>query len=71
MAAREVRDGTATQPSRRYPRHGLHSLKAKVAARGLVALDARTAGARALLTWRQDLYAALGGERRSRRSSGS
>jgi hypothetical protein len=54
-------DGATTRPKRRYTRHGYHALRAKVAARGLAALDTRTAGARALLAWRSDLYAALGG----------
>jgi hypothetical protein len=59
-----ARDGAATvaTPKRRHSRHGYHALRAKVKARGLAVLDARAAGARALLTWRQDLYAALGGE---------
>jgi hypothetical protein len=59
-----VTDGASapTKSKRRYTRHGYHTLRAKVAARGLAALDTRTAGAKALLAWRGDLYAALGGQ---------
>ena len=43
-------------------RHGLNSLKARVAVRGLQAIDRRTLAARGLLRWRADLLADLGGE---------
>jgi hypothetical protein len=46
----------------RRSRHGLHTLKARVAVRGLQALDTRSAGARALLAWRRELLEDLGGE---------
>ena len=46
---------------RDYSRHGLNVLKAKVKVRGLGAIDRRTAAARALLGWRQELIADLGG----------
>ena len=41
--------------------HGLPALKAKVKLRGLHAIDRRTAAARALLAWRDELITALGG----------
>jgi hypothetical protein len=44
------------------PRTGLNALKARVRVRGLAAIDRRTAPARALLDWRRDLLADLGGE---------
>ena len=43
-------------------RSGLNALRTKVRVRGLQAIDRRTAAARALLTWRDDLVEALGGE---------
>jgi len=42
-------------------RAGRVALKSKIATRGLVALDRRTASARALLAWRLQLIDALGG----------
>ncbi len=42
-------------------RHGLVALKARVAVRGLHAIDMRTAAAQALVAWRNELLAALGG----------
>jgi hypothetical protein len=45
-----------------YHRTGLNGLKARVKLRGLQAIDRRTAAAQALLTWRTDLLADLGGE---------
>ena len=42
-------------------RHGLNAVKARVKVRGLAAIDQRTAEARSLLDWRQDLLADLGG----------
>ncbi len=44
------------------PRTGLRALKGRVAIRGLAAIDRRTAAARALLDWRRELLADLGGE---------
>jgi hypothetical protein len=46
---------------RPYSRHGLNALKARVKVRGLAAIDQRTAEARALLDWREELLADLGG----------
>ena len=46
---------------RGYSRHGLNALKARVKVRGLMAIDRRTAAARALLAWRDELLADLGG----------
>ena len=46
---------------RPYSRHGLNALKARVKVRGLSAIDQRTAEARALLDWRKELLADLGG----------
>jgi len=46
---------------RSYSRHGLNVLKARVKVRGLAAIDKRTAAARALITWRSELLADLGG----------
>jgi len=45
-------------------RAGLNALKARVRVRGLQAIDKRTAAARALLAWRDELLAALGGDDR-------
>ena len=47
---------------RAYSRHGLSALKARVRVRGFQAIDRRTAAARALLAWRAELIADLGGE---------
>ena len=47
---------------RPYSRTGLNALKARVKVRGLDAIDKRSAAARALLAWRRDLIADLGGE---------
>jgi len=46
---------------RPYSRHGLNAVKAQVKVRGLSAIDRRTAEARALLDWREELLADLGG----------
>lgn len=46
---------------RAYSRHGLNVLKARVKVRGLTSIDRRTAAARALLAWREELLADLGG----------
>src|SRR5712692_6903327 len=46
---------------KRVPRHGLHGLMAKVSSKGLVALDQRSAGMRALLEWKRELERDLGG----------
>ena len=55
---------TVTSPRgpRRGPRTGLSALKARVAVRGLAAIDRRTSAARALLDWRRALVADLGGD---------
>ena len=50
------------KPRRPYTRHGLNALKARVKVRGLGAIDERTAAAQALLAWRRELVADLGGE---------
>jgi len=50
---------TARRP---YARTGLNALKAQVKLRGLAAVDQRTAPARALIAWRAELVAALGGD---------
>lgn len=48
--------------ARTYSRHGLHPLRRRVMVEGLVSLDRRSVAARALLDWRAELIAALGGE---------
>jgi len=53
---------TAQKATRSYSRHGLNALKARVKVRGLTAIDKRTAAAQALLAWRRELVADLGGE---------
>lgn len=50
-----------TKPAQRS-RHGLNSLKARVKVRGLQAIDRRSAAAQALLAWKAELLADLGGE---------
>jgi len=52
----------APNPTRTYSRHGLNALKARVKVRGLHAIDRRTAAAQALIAWRRELVADLGGE---------
>ena len=47
---------------RSYTRHGLNSAMARVKLRGLRAIDRRTLAARAVLDWRAELLADLGGE---------
>src|SRR5512143_1482842 len=51
-----------TKARRPYSRTGLNALKARVKVRGLDAIDKRSAAARALLAWRSELIADLGGE---------
>lgn len=46
---------------RPYSRHGLNVLEARVKLRGFTAIDRRTAAARALIEWRDDLTHDLGG----------
>jgi len=53
---------TSVKTRRTYTRHGLNALKARVKVRGLGAIDRRTAAAQALLAWRRELVADLGGE---------
>jgi hypothetical protein len=48
--------------SDRRKKHGLQGLMSKVSSRGLTALDQRSAGARALMEWKRELVADLGGE---------
>jgi hypothetical protein len=43
-------------------RHGLIALKARVKVRGLHAIDVRTVAGRALVRWRREMIADLGGE---------
>ena len=43
-------------------RHGLYALKAVVKVRGLGAIDRRTVAGQALIRWRRELIADLGGE---------
>jgi hypothetical protein len=46
--------------SRFYSRHGLTAAKARIRLRGFAALDRRTVGARAMLTFRDELVSAWG-----------
>jgi hypothetical protein len=43
-------------------KHGLRGMMAAISTRGLTAIDGRSAGARALLEWKKELIADLGGE---------
>ncbi len=43
-------------------RHGLTALKARIKVRGLHSIDVRTAAGQALVRWRRDMLADLGGE---------
>jgi hypothetical protein len=52
----------AGRPKRPYSRHGLSAPRTKVKLRGLDALDKRTASARAVVAFRNDLVLDLGGE---------
>jgi len=61
VATRKKKDGCMTE-RRTYSRTGLHALKARVKVRGLAAIDMRTAAAQALIAWRNELLADLGGE---------
>jgi hypothetical protein len=54
---------TRVKRPRTYTRHGMNALKARVKVRGLGAIDRRTAAARALIAWRRELIADLGGEK--------
>jgi hypothetical protein len=47
---------------RPYSKHGLNPIRRRVTVEGLEAIDQRTGAARALLEWRRDLVADLGGE---------
>jgi hypothetical protein len=49
------------KPSRPYQQHGLHTLKRRLKVRGLDGIDKRSSTARALLAWRRELEADLGG----------
>jgi hypothetical protein len=48
--------------TRVYSRHGLNAVKTRVALRGWAALDMRTVAAREMLSFRDELVAALGGD---------
>ena len=52
----------SSEAKRKRTRSGLYALKAKVRVRGLQAIDRRTAAARGLLSWRDELLTALGGQ---------
>lgn len=54
-------DRTSRHP-RAYSRHGLHAVKARIALRGLAAIDMCTVAAREMLAFRGELVAALGGD---------
>jgi hypothetical protein len=56
---------------RPYSRHGLNTLKKQMLARGLDALDHRSAPGRALMGWRGELLAALGRRRRGDHAAAS
>ena len=47
--------------TRPYQQHGLHALKRRLKVRGLAGIDGRSQAARALLAWRRELEADLGG----------
>jgi hypothetical protein len=47
--------------ARPYQQHGLHTLKRRLKVRGLDGIDKRSSAARALLAWRRELEADLGG----------
>ncbi len=63
VGARDSRpeDRTSRHP-RAYSRHGLNAVKARIALRGLAAIDMRTVAAREMLAFRGELVAALGGD---------
>jgi hypothetical protein len=48
--------------ARVYSRHGLNAVKTRVALRGWAAIDMRTVAAREMLSFRDELVAALGGD---------
>ena len=48
--------------ARAYSRHGLNAVKTRVALRGWAAIDMRTVAAREMLSFRDELVAALGGD---------
>jgi hypothetical protein len=51
------------KPAKSRSRHGVNALMARVKVRGLAAIDRRTHAARALLEWRSQVVADLGGEK--------
>jgi hypothetical protein len=57
----EPQKNTRPKQRRSYSRHGLNALMARVKIRGLNAIDKRTAAAQALIAWRGELIADLGG----------
>ena len=50
------------KPRQSYSRHGLNALKVRVKVQGWHAIDRRTVAGQALLAWRNELLADLGGE---------
>lgn len=64
VSRRRWREETITKPKTEPApnRHGLHSLRRRVALKGLDALDRRSQGARELIAWRGALVRDLGGE---------
>jgi hypothetical protein len=63
LSDKQKSSSTAKSPSGpSRPRTGLRALKSRVTVRGLAVLDRRTSAARALLDWRRDLLADVGGE---------
>lgn len=49
-------------PVVKKPRTGIRALKRRIELRGLAVVDKRSAGAKALFFWRDELLAAVGGE---------
>ena len=50
------------KPARANSRHGLNAVKARVALRGMAAIDMRTVAAREMVAFRDELVSALGGD---------
>jgi hypothetical protein len=61
-ASGHVPDALARRRTEKLARHDLAALKSRVKVRGLSAIDRRTSAARALLQWKAELLADLGGE---------
>jgi len=62
VGARDPRPEDRMSRPRAYSRHGLNAVKARIALRGLAAIDMRTVAAREMLAFRGELVAALGGD---------